>query len=214
VKVARLFFALPESTGFLLAGGAAMVAQHLTTRRTEDLDFFTTPETGHVPAAATLWRLHPGGGGWSTELAIGTDSVSVVSASPISTSTQQNLSNQIACGRPRRRAQDRRAHWTSRVIAYGAGLKVWPREVEDVLYGHPAVRQAAVVGVPDRYRGETVKAYVSLKPGTTVSEEELIRLCKQQMTAYKSPRSIGIVEDLPKTTTGKILRRELRESNP
>jgi long-chain acyl-CoA synthetase len=86
--------------------------------------------------------------------------------------------------------------------------------VEDVLYGHPTVREAAVVGVPDRYRGETVKAYLSLKPGTTVSEEELIGLCKQQIAAYKSPRSIGIVEDLPKTTTGKILRRELRDSNP
>jgi long-chain acyl-CoA synthetase len=94
-----------------------------------------------------------------------------------------------------------------------AGYKVWPREVEDVLYGHPAVREAAVVGVPDQYRGETVKAYVSLKPGATVTEEELIGFCKQQMAAYKYPRSIDFVEDLPKTTTGKILRRELRDSN-
>ena len=92
-----------------------------------------------------------------------------------------------------------------------AGYKVWPREVEDVLYGHPAVREAAVVGVPDKYRGETVKAYVSLKPGATVTEEELIGFCKQQMAAYKYPRSIEFVEDLPKTTTGKILRRELRD---
>ena len=95
-----------------------------------------------------------------------------------------------------------------------AGYKVWPREVEDVLYGHPAVREAAVVGVPDEYRGETVKAYVSLKPGATVTEEELIGFCKQQMAAYKYPRSIEFVDDLPKTTTGKILRRELRDSNP
>jgi len=94
-----------------------------------------------------------------------------------------------------------------------AGYKVWPREVEDVLYGHPAVREAAVVGVPDEYRGETVKAYVSLKPGATVTEEELIGFCKQQMAAYKYPRSIDFVEDLPKTTTGKILRRELRDLN-
>ena len=92
-----------------------------------------------------------------------------------------------------------------------AGYKVWPREVEDVLYGHPAVREAAVVGVPDQYRGETVKAYVSLKPGATVTEEELIGFCKQQMAAYKYPRSVEFVEDLPKTTTGKILRRELRD---
>ena len=94
-----------------------------------------------------------------------------------------------------------------------AGYKVWPREVEDVLYGHPAVREAAVVGVPDEYRGETVKAYVSLKPGAAVTEEELIGFCKQQMAAYKYPRSIEFAEDLPKTTTGKILRRELRDSN-
>ena len=94
-----------------------------------------------------------------------------------------------------------------------AGYKVWPREVEDVLYGHPAVREAAVVGVPDQYRGETVKAYVSLKPGAAVTEEGLIKFCKQQMAAYKYPRSIEFVDELPKTTTGKILRRELRDSN-
>jgi len=94
-----------------------------------------------------------------------------------------------------------------------AGYKVWPREVEDVLYGHPAVREAAVVGVPDQYRGETVKAYVSLKPGAAVTEEELIKFCKEQMAAYKYPRSIEFVDELPKTTTGKILRRELRDSN-
>lgn len=94
-----------------------------------------------------------------------------------------------------------------------AGYKVWPREVEDVLYGHPAVREAAVVGVPDEYRGETVKAYVSRKPGATVTEEELIEFCKQQMAAYKYPRAIQFLDDLPKTTTGKILRRELRALN-
>ena len=94
-----------------------------------------------------------------------------------------------------------------------AGYKVWPREVEDVLYGHPAVREAAVVGVPDEYRGETVKAYVSLKPGATVTEEELVTYCRQQLAAYKYPRSIQFVDDLPKTTTGKILRRALRDWN-
>lgn len=92
-----------------------------------------------------------------------------------------------------------------------AGYKVWPREVEDVLYGHPDVREAAVVGVPDQYRGETVKAYVSRKPGATVTEAELIDFCKRQMAAYKYPRSVEFVDELPKTTTGKILRRELRD---
>jgi len=91
-----------------------------------------------------------------------------------------------------------------------AGYKVWPREVEDVLYGHPAVREAAVVGVPDEYRGETVKAFVSLRPGVEVTEQELIDYCKANMAAYKYPRTIDFIEELPKTTTGKILRRELR----
>lgn len=92
-----------------------------------------------------------------------------------------------------------------------AGYKVWPREVEDVLYGHRDVLEAAVVGVPDEYRGETVKAYVSRKPGASVTEPELIDFCKQQMAAYKYPRSIEFVDELPKTATGKILRRELRD---
>ncbi|MGI5467745.1 class I adenylate-forming enzyme family protein [Streptomyces sp. CA-132043] len=93
-----------------------------------------------------------------------------------------------------------------------AGYKVWPREVEDVLYGHPAVREAAVVGVPDAYRGESVKAFVSLERDGSVTEEELIGYCREQMAAYKYPRSLSILDDLPKTATGKILRRELREA--
>lgn len=91
-----------------------------------------------------------------------------------------------------------------------AGFKVWPREVEDVLYTHPAVREAAVVGVPDEYRGETVKAFVSLAPGQSADEQELIDYCKERMSAYKYPRQIEVLEELPKTTTGKILRRQLR----
>jgi len=94
-----------------------------------------------------------------------------------------------------------------------AGYKVWPREVEDVLYGHPAVREAAVVGIPDEKRGETVKAYVSLKPGATVTLEEVIAWSKERMAAYKYPRYVEVVDELPKTTTGKILRRELRARN-
>ncbi|HKT96546.1 MAG TPA: AMP-binding protein [Paraburkholderia sp.] len=91
------------------------------------------------------------------------------------------------------------------------GYKVWPREVEDVLYTHPAVREAAVVGVPDSYRGETVKAVVSLKPQTSVTAEELVAYCKERMAAYKYPRIVAIIDELPKTVTGKILRRALRE---
>lgn len=92
-----------------------------------------------------------------------------------------------------------------------SGFKVWPREVEDVLYTHPAVREAAVVGVPDPYRGESVKAYVSLRPGTSVEPAELAAHCAERIAAYKYPRQVEILPVLPKTTSGKILRRELRD---
>ncbi|MFJ3928078.1 AMP-binding protein [Streptomyces sp. NPDC090022] len=92
-----------------------------------------------------------------------------------------------------------------------SGFKVWPREVEDVLYTHPAVREAAVVGVPDPYRGETVKAYVSLRPGAAAEPAEIAAYCAARVAAYKYPRQVEILPVLPKTTSGKILRRELRE---
>src|SRR5690606_13353471 len=95
-----------------------------------------------------------------------------------------------------------------------AGYKVWPREVEDVLYEHPAVREAAVVGMPDEYRGESVKAFVSLRPGTTATAEELIAHCKSRMAAYKYPRQVEIMDDIPRTATGKLLRRSLRGWRP
>ncbi|MCX4760846.1 AMP-binding protein [Streptomyces sp. NBC_01275] len=91
-----------------------------------------------------------------------------------------------------------------------SGFKVWPREVEDVLYTHPAVREAAVVGVPDGYRGETVKAYISLRAGVDADPDTLAAYCKDRLAAYKYPRQVEILPDLPKTASGKILRRELR----
>jgi len=95
-------------------------------------------------------------------------------------------------------------------LIIASGYKVWPKEVEDVLYMHPAIREAAVVGAPDSYRGETVKAVISLKPGQTLNEDELVDFCNQHLAAYKRPRLIKVVPELPKTLTGKILRRELR----
>jgi long-chain acyl-CoA synthetase len=92
-----------------------------------------------------------------------------------------------------------------------SGYKVWPREVEDVLYQHPAVREAGAVGAPDECRGETVKAFASLKPGSSTTPEEIVRSCKERMAAYKYPRIVEILDEIPKTTTGKILRRDLRE---
>jgi long-chain acyl-CoA synthetase len=92
-----------------------------------------------------------------------------------------------------------------------SGFKVWPREVEDTLLRHPAVREAAVIGVPDEYRGETVWAYVSLRPGAAATPEELIAFCRKELAAYKYPRRVEVMDELPKTPTGKLLRRELRE---
>lgn len=94
-----------------------------------------------------------------------------------------------------------------------SGLKVWPREVEEVLYEHRAVKEAAVLGVRDPYRGETVKAYVILKPGYEgkVTQEEIIKFCKDKIASYKAPRLVEFRTSLPMTLVGKILRRKLRE---
>jgi long-chain acyl-CoA synthetase len=99
----------------------------------------------------------------------------------------------------------------SKDMIVASGFKVWPREVEDVLYEHPAVREAAVVGVPDGYRGETVWAYVSLRAGAEADEPLLVAHCRERLAAYKYPRVVQILDELPKTTSGKILRRELRD---
>lgn len=91
-----------------------------------------------------------------------------------------------------------------------SGFKVAPREVEEILCSHAAVAEAAVVGWPDEYRGETVKAFVVARSGAVVTEAELISHCRERMAAYKYPRSVEFVNELPKTASGKILRRELR----
>ncbi|MFF5635959.1 class I adenylate-forming enzyme family protein [Streptomyces sp. NPDC012825] len=91
-----------------------------------------------------------------------------------------------------------------------SGYKVWPREVEDALYEHPSVLEAAVIGEPDEYRGEVVVAYVSLKTGADATRDELIAFARDRLAAYKCPRRIHFVADLPKTQSGKIRRAELR----
>jgi long-chain acyl-CoA synthetase len=96
-------------------------------------------------------------------------------------------------------------------VIIASGFKVWPREVEDVLHMHPAVREAAVVGAPDSYRGETVVAYVSLKPGHMADADELLDHCRVQLAGYKRPRRIELLDELPKTITGKIQRNVLRD---
>jgi long-chain acyl-CoA synthetase len=92
------------------------------------------------------------------------------------------------------------------------GFKVWPRDVEDALYTHPAVQEAAVVGAPDPYRGETVVAHVVLRPGAAATADELIAHCRERLAVYKAPHVVHLVDALPKTASGKVLRRELREA--
>ena len=89
------------------------------------------------------------------------------------------------------------------------GFNVYPREIEEVLMTHPAISLAAVIGVPSQVHGEEVKAYVILKPGAAATPEELVTWSKENMAAYKYPRTVAIVDALPMTATGKILKREL-----
>lgn len=93
-----------------------------------------------------------------------------------------------------------------------SGYSVFPAEVENFLYAHPAVKEVAVVGVPDPYRGENIKAFIVLKPGyeDRVREEEIVAWCREKMAAYKYPRLVEFVEELPKTASGKVLKRVLR----
>ncbi|GGG28127.1 long-chain-fatty-acid--CoA ligase [Lysinibacillus alkalisoli] len=89
------------------------------------------------------------------------------------------------------------------------GFNIYPREVEEVLYEHEAIQECVVIGVPDAYRGETVKAFIVLKEGKQVTSEELNTYCRKNLAAYKVPRQYEFRKDLPKTTVGKILRRTL-----
>jgi long-chain acyl-CoA synthetase len=92
-----------------------------------------------------------------------------------------------------------------------SGYNVYPREIEEVLYSHPSVQEAVAVGVPDEYRGETVKAFIVLKPGQSATPEEIEGFCRKQLAPYKVPRLIEFRASLPKTAVGKILRRILVE---
>src|SRR3972149_11247020 len=94
-----------------------------------------------------------------------------------------------------------------------SGYSVFPAEVEDLLSRHPAIKEAAVIGISDPYRGETPKAFIILKPEYVgkVTEPEIIEWCKENMAAYKRPRVIEFSQDLPKSAAGKILRRLLAE---
>ncbi len=91
------------------------------------------------------------------------------------------------------------------------GMEVWPREVEEVIAAHPAVAEAAVAGIPDEYRGETVKAWVVVKPGETLDESEVRAWCRQRLAPFKIPTHVEFRDRLPRSTVGKVLKRILLE---
>jgi long-chain acyl-CoA synthetase len=95
-------------------------------------------------------------------------------------------------------------------VIIASGFNIYPRDIEEVLYEHPSVQEAAVIGVPDDYRGETVKAFIVLKQGAEVTESELDVYCRERLASYKVPHIYEFRSDLPKTMIGKVLRRELK----
>lgn len=96
-------------------------------------------------------------------------------------------------------------------LIISSGYKVWPKEVEDCLYEIPEINECAVIGVPDSYRGEAVTAYVSLKRGAKITEKDVVDHCHKKISAYKVPRKVFVVDEIPKNLSGKILRRVLRD---
>ncbi|MCP4670253.1 MAG: long-chain fatty acid--CoA ligase, partial [Desulfobacula sp.] len=90
------------------------------------------------------------------------------------------------------------------------GFNIYPQEIDEILMSHHQILEACSIGVSDKYRGETVKAYVVLKPDQTLSEKEIVDYCRENLAAYKTPRAIVFIDELPKTAVGKILRREIK----
>ena len=91
------------------------------------------------------------------------------------------------------------------------GYNVYPREIDEVLYQHPKIKDACSIGVSDEYRGETVKAFIVPNEGETLTEEEVFEFCKEKLAPYKRPKIVEFRKDLPKSAVGKILRKKLRE---
>lgn len=91
------------------------------------------------------------------------------------------------------------------------GYNIYPREIDEILFEHPKIKEACAIGVPDAYRGETVKAFIVVKEGETLTEEDIIAYCRENLAAYKVPKIIEFMDDLPKSAIGKIMRKELRK---
>ncbi|MFW6178111.1 MAG: AMP-binding enzyme [Desulfohalobiaceae bacterium] len=96
------------------------------------------------------------------------------------------------------------------VILVG-GFNCYPREVEEILFAHPKIAQAAVIGVPDEKSGERVKAFVQLHAGQEATEQEILDFCKERLAGYKRPRNVEFRSELPVSPVGKVLRRKLKE---
>jgi long-chain acyl-CoA synthetase len=96
-------------------------------------------------------------------------------------------------------------------LIVASGYNIYPKEVDEVLFSHPKIIEACTIGVPDEYRGETVKSFIVLKPGEEVDREEIIAHCKATLAPYKVPKIIEFIEELPKNEVGKVLRRKLKE---
>jgi long-chain acyl-CoA synthetase len=96
-------------------------------------------------------------------------------------------------------------------MVISAGYNVYPVEIDNLLFDHPGILEACCVGIPDDYRGESLRAFVVLREGETLNSEEVIAFCREKLAPYKVPKEIVFMDELPKTVVGKILRRELRD---
>jgi long-chain acyl-CoA synthetase len=96
-------------------------------------------------------------------------------------------------------------------VIVASGYNIYPREIEETLYQWEEVAEVVAVGVPDEYRGETIKAFVAPKPGSDVTEEKLVEYCKENLAPYKVPKEIEFRDELPKSAVGKLLRRVLAD---
>jgi long-chain acyl-CoA synthetase len=91
------------------------------------------------------------------------------------------------------------------------GYNIYPREIDEVLYEHPKIADAVAVGIPDTYRGETIKAFIVPREGETLTEEEVFAFCAEKLASYKRPKLVEFRKELPKSAVGKVLRKVLRE---
>lgn len=91
------------------------------------------------------------------------------------------------------------------------GINIYPREIEDVIESMPEVKECAVVGVPDKEFGESVKAYVVLNPGAKLKDDDVVAFCKEKLASFKKPKFVEFIDAIPKNTMGKMLKEELRK---